>query len=284
MNGTWAEALLLSFRGLPWSEVRSLLELTLYFLAIAAILGCLVRLGTIRSIIQDFREARGPLWDLRTTVTDLKELEPVLRLLTEQVALVDEKVEAARKQVAELQVDSISNRTDASEDASNEFRLNHETRTAQQVTEDDNWLALRDFWRRNTQRLEYVIDQISDGRTKVAYDRLPRTNYDRIINRLQGQKFISAAAANASRSLNELFYKFRPRNRAVPDEVIGSLKVLDQSLDRELVPISKVLDSEDDTSPPIRPPPQQVEAATPQSGATPGNQPNQRPSEADFPG
>jgi hypothetical protein len=91
----------------------------------------------------------------------------------------------------------------------------------------------------------------SDGRRKVVFDRLPRTNYDRIINKLQGQGLISAGAANASRSLNELFYRYRPRNRAVPDEVIGSLGVLNKQLDRELVPIAKVLAADEDDTPQV---------------------------------
>ena len=168
---------------------------------------------------------RGPLWDLRTTVDDLRDLAPVLRAMTEQVALLDEKVEAARKQVAELQVEAESARTDATDDKPSDQSSGIVEVRPIDEPEDQNWLALRDAWRKNTLRLEYVIDQISDGRRKVAFDRMPRTNYERIINRLQGQKLISAAAANASRSLNELFYRYRPRNRAVPDEVPGSLSI-----------------------------------------------------------
>jgi hypothetical protein len=116
MGTSWADRLLEAFRNWPWHEARSTFELALYFLAVLAILGCLIRLGTIRTIIHDFRRMRGPLWDLRTTVDDLRDLAPVLRAMTDQVALLDEKVEAARKQVAELQVESVSERTEASDD------------------------------------------------------------------------------------------------------------------------------------------------------------------------
>jgi hypothetical protein len=242
----WTEQQLEYFHNLPWHETRSTFELLLYFLAVMAVLGCLIRLGTIRTIIHDFRLMRGPLWDLRTTVDDLRDLAPVLRAMTEQVALLDEKVEAARKQVAELQVESVSERTEASDDQSAAPQAGLVEVRPTEEAEDQNWLALREIWRRNTLRIEYVIDQISDGRTKIAFDRLPRTNYERIINKLQGQKRISAAAASASRSLNELFNSYRPRNRAVPDEVAQSLGVLDKQLDRELVPISTVLAADDD--------------------------------------
>lgn len=241
-------------QGVSWAEFKSSLELLLYFLAVTAVLGCLLRLGTIRKIIGDFREARGPIWDLRNTVNQISDLAPLIRTLSEQVDLIDERVQAWGKQVAELQVEASSVRTDAEDTASlagstNSLGAPVEIRPSDEV-EDPNWLALRDLWRRNTQRLEYVIDQIGDGRTKIAFDRLPRTNYERIINKLQGQKLISAGAANASRALIEEFNRYRPRNRAVPDEVVGSLRVLDHQLDRELVPISTVVAAEEDERPP----------------------------------
>jgi hypothetical protein len=208
-----------------WTEAKAALELAIKLLFVLAIFGCLLRLGTIRRIISDFREARGPLWDLRNTVRELKELEPVIKGLSEQV-------DAVRKQVAELQVLSISSRTGASEDGlAAGAAVDAETDEAN----DTNWNLLREYWKRNNARIEYIIDRIEDGRTKLAYDRLPRTNYTRIINKLQGQRFISAAAANASRSLHDLFNSYRPRNRDVPDEVVQALPVLDGQLDKELV-------------------------------------------------
>src|ERR1700726_1876095 len=78
MDATWAEQQLNNFGSLPWHEARSTFELGLYFLAVLAILGCLIRLGTIRTIIHDFRKMRGPLWDLRTTVDDLRDLAPLV--------------------------------------------------------------------------------------------------------------------------------------------------------------------------------------------------------------
>ena len=270
------QAWLAAVRSVPWREVGDVAQLVLYYLAVFAVFGCLVRLGTIRAIIRDFREARGPLWDLRNTVSDLKDLEPVIRSLGSQVALIDEKVDAAHKQVAVLQVESVSNRTDAAEDGE---QVAPPSLVAAE-SEDRNWQMLQDCWRRNTQRIEYVIDQIEDGRTKVAYDRLPRTNYVRIINKLQGQKIVTAAAANASRSLIDLFNSYRPRNRKVPDEVVGSLRVLDEQLDRELIPYSRVLAAEDATDSEPRPP----NVPTNLPGAAQQRQANGRSGDPNLPG
>lgn len=237
---------------MSWSEVKWIFEHVIYLLAALAALGCLVRLGTIRKTIADFRESRGPIWDLRTTVDQLKELAPLMEQLADQVDLMDQRVQAWGKQVTELQVEASSLRTDAEDGA----QIEQPGGVAQSIeilptedVEDPNWLLLRDIWRRNTRRLEYVIDRIGDGRTKIAFDRLPRTNYERIINKLQGQKLISVGAANASRSLIEEFNRYRPRNRAVPDEVIGGLKTLDHQLDREIVPISTVVAADEDDRP-----------------------------------
>ncbi len=242
---------------LSWSEVKWIFEHVIYLLAALAALGCLVRLGTIRKTIADFRESRGPIWDLRNTVDQLKELAPLMEQLADQVDLMDQRVQAWGKQVTELQVEASSVRTDAEDSAQIEqaggVAQSIEIRSAEDV-EDPNWLLLRDIWRRNTRRLEYVIDRIGDGRTKISFDRLPRTNYERIINKLQGQRLISAGAANASRALIEEFNRYRPRNRAVPDEVIGGLKILDHQLDREIVPISTVVAAEEEDRPTPRPP------------------------------
>ena len=53
--GTWVAR----FRDWPWYEIKSDLELLIWFLAIVAVFGCLIRLGAIRAIIQDFRESSG---------------------------------------------------------------------------------------------------------------------------------------------------------------------------------------------------------------------------------
>jgi hypothetical protein len=250
-----------AIRSWPWPEVKSVAELILYYLTVLAVLACLLRLGAIGRILRDFREARGPLWELINTVKNLRDLEPTIRSLSTQVALVDEKVESARMQVAELQVESISTRSDAEVtddvddtdrgDGVDQAAVPDGERAVERI-ENRNWLILRDYWQRNRKRIEYVIDQIPDRRSKLAYDRLPRTNYNRILNKLQGQDRITAAAGKASRELNALFNRYRPRNKTIPDEVVGSLQVLDSQLERELVPFSKVLAAElgDEQRPP----------------------------------
>jgi hypothetical protein len=229
---------------LPWKEIKSSLELILYYLAVVAILGALIRLNTILRVIIEFNKGRGPLWDLRNTVTDIKQLEPSIQALRSDFDAIVSKIDATNKQLAELQVESIGNRLDVPVDgvpSLNEAPPGSAVAHEQADSDAENWTKLREHWRRNAERLEFMIDNIKDGRTKSAYSRLPRTNLTRIVNKLQGQKIISSAAAKASRELIDLFNTYRPRNRPVPDEVVGALEILEGQLDRELVPYAAVL-------------------------------------------
>jgi hypothetical protein len=236
----WANA----FRALPWPVIKEALDLGLYYLAVIAVIGALFRLKTISRVLRDFLEARGPLWELQRTVAQLKELEPSIINLQSQVALMDERLAAATKQVTELQAESISSRSEG-DDVDPDPQAPPPVQTNTPDEQDHNWNQLREYWQRNRKRIEFVIDQIEDGRTRLAYDRLPRTSYTRIIHKLQGQKLITAAAANASKELNDTFNRYRPRNKSIPDEVLGALFVLDGQLEKELVPFASVLAAEE---------------------------------------
>ena len=211
-----------------------------WFLVIVSVFWSLWRLKMIREIITQFNNARGPIWDLRGTIAELKELEPVIRQLGDQMSLLDAKVDAARLQVTELQVESVSGRTEMQRseptNASTPFQSD------QNQTDDENWEQLRLYWRRNVQRLENVIQSIPDGRTRLAFDRMPRTNYRAIVARLEDGKYISNVAANASRDLIDTFNKYRPRNQRVSNAVLGATFVFDEQLDKALYHIERFPD------------------------------------------
>ncbi len=222
-----------------------------WWLVLLAVFGVLIRLKTIAQIIRDFNSARGPIWDLRGTVNQLKELEPVIRQLGGQMSLLDEKVDAARKQVTELQVESVSGRTNDAEQAST--RDSNGFSNQGSANSEDEWEKLREYWRRNTQRIEFLIDQIPDGRTRLAFDRMPRTNYKAIIDRLEAAGRIDKPAANASRELIELFNRYRPRNQKVPGSVVGPLEIVDRQLDDGLVEFSRIAAMDGSMPPVVRP-------------------------------
>lgn len=271
-------------RGMPWSEVKVWLDLVLYYGILITALFCLVRLKTIQRVITEFNKGRGPLWNLRSTVEELKDLEPKLKdtinqvsTLTTQMAELKDQVEALSIQLKELQLESVSHRTGDAEPAPTPTPPAAPQAVAVQPdhgeeAEERNWELLRDYWRRNTRRLEHIIDQIPDGRVKGAFDRLPRTNYTRIIHKLQGQGRISAAVAKASKDLVDEFNRYRPRNRSIPDEVVQGLDVLDGMLDRELVAIATIDAAEEaeDAASTVAPPSVAEAPAVKPNGATTG--------------
>jgi hypothetical protein len=184
----------------------------------------------IHEIITEFNKARGPIWDLRGTIHEMKELEPVIKLLADQMSLLDEKIDAARKQVQELQVDSFSSRTEEEDVPAKAISAGLQG-YAEPPT--DHWEELRQIWRRNADRIESVIDLIPDGRSRLPFDKMRRSDYKAIIDRLESTGRITSSAANGSRFLVAEFHRYRPRNRIVPASVIGALQVRDEQLERE---------------------------------------------------
>ncbi len=276
-------------RGVPWVEVKAWLDLGLWYGLMFAALLCLLRLRTIQRVITEFNKGRGPLWNMRSTVEELSELEPKLRdtieqvgALTSQMADLKDSVEALKVQLAALQIETISQRTGDVEPAGTHAehiadQSNTGTAEVDTEAEERNWELLREYWRRNTRRLEYVIDHIADGRVRRSFERLPRTNYPRIIHKLQGQDRISAGVADASKRLIDEFNRYRPRNRSIPDEVVEALSVLDEMLEKELVPIEAVNAAEEaeDAAPNRSAPPSPFAEATRINGAAPASSPVQ---------
>lgn len=65
---------------------------------------------------------------------------------------------------------------------------------------------------------------------------MTRYDYKPIIDRLQDDGLLTPAAAKASKELMETFSSYRPRNRRIPDSVVGEMIVLDRLLASELAP------------------------------------------------
>lgn len=215
-----------------WEAIRYALFFAVVYVAIRVV----HKLPMIREIVEGFNKSRGPIWDMRNTVDDFKttigelsKLEPVIKMLRDQMELLDEKIDAAQKQVEELQRHSASERTDSAAPGT-PVPFNG----AQQQGEDQNWLKLRSLWRTQVDRLEAVIDNIPDGRRARPYRKLTRYDYKPIIERLELDGLISNSVAKASRELVDTFMSYRPRNRRVPDSLIGDLVVLNKQLELEM--------------------------------------------------
>lgn len=223
-------------------------------IALLALLLALFKVKEIKEIVIGIREARSPLWDLRSTVDQLHELKPIIAdfktlepsirrlsdemgLLTNKIDANTDKIDANSKKILDLQLDGLSGRTE--ETAETESFAYPENNAS--LPQEDYWEQLQEYWRRNTRRLEYAIETIPDGRTRAAVDRMSRTNFKEIIDRLEKIGQISKASANVSKDLIDLFNRYRPRNRKVTSSVVEPLRIVDKQLDEGIVPYDRLL-------------------------------------------
>jgi hypothetical protein len=249
--------------------VKYCLAIAFAYVAVTA----LRRLPMIKSTFTSFQDARSPIWDLRKTIDDfrtsideLKRIAPLVAGLKDQIGLLTEKMDAAQKQVAELQIRSASERegdgpdTAPSGNSSPRGEMVGDSSASTSPTapraingsirgtntnssngagnssngEEQNWEILRELWYANTGRLESVISNIADGRRKLKYDRTPRYRYEPVIAMLEADGLITPGVATASRKLNSIFMAHKSRKRPVAAEVLGPIVLLDKQLSAEL--------------------------------------------------
>lgn len=225
-----------------WPEIKGTLEsFAILAVAVAAIMA-MFRLRTIAQIVRDFRDSKGPIETIRSAVEKLEgvgELAPKIKDLGEDLKLLGEKIDAAQKQVAEQQRLTASERTEEAppeiESAVVALDLPPEPTPALQSKDsrDPNWQKLREIWYRIRPE-EAMIADISDGRKKLKYDRMSRYQYEPIITALAVDGIITPAVAEASKKLNRIFLSYRPRNRPVPDEIVGVASTLEVQLETEM--------------------------------------------------
>jgi hypothetical protein len=209
---------------------RIVRNVSLLLLAVAIFLA-VMRIKLVANIMSSFLVARGPIYSLQSTIIKVEETVQKLSDLQPTFELVNEKVDALQKQLADLQRYTSSERTDPGDEPPPVGGA-LEGRSAQD--DSGNWERLRELWYANTARIEAVIERIADRRRKLRYDRMPRTNYTFIIRTLARDGLISEAVEKASIDLNATFLRYRPRNRKISDDVIGALEVLDKLLEKEI--------------------------------------------------
>jgi hypothetical protein len=213
-----------------WEQGNRALQYISFFLFAAALFLAAIRLKTVGRVIADFLLARGPIFSLASTVMEVTKTTEKIAGIEPTILLLSEKSDALQKQLAELQTLLSSERTDDGDGGPAPTSGGGRPRDE----DSGNWEKLRELWYANTRRIEGIIDRISDGRRKLKYDRMPRTNYPRIIHALARDSLISESAKEASLELHNTFTRYRPRNQRVSDQAIGALEVLDQQLEQEI--------------------------------------------------
>jgi hypothetical protein len=245
-TGWWSreqlDALSLNGRA-AWVETKGALETLTWALAAFGLVAALGRLKTIAKLISDFRESKGSIFELSSTIAGVKmtvsEVQKSADGLATQVGRLSdlaptvtstaEKLEDVLKQLADLQRIAVSEQLpgDGAQSASlgddsDEDRL------------DDNWQRLRGYWFANGERLDAIIESIPHARKRSRFRRMPRTDYPSIINALADERLISGAARDLSLALHREFMSHRSRKRPVTDSIVGAAESRDAILAHEL--------------------------------------------------
>ncbi len=237
-----------------WEEFKFVIQYGGIFIGAVALAAAVAQIKTVAKLISDFIVARGPIYLLSSTITQvessvgslskevdrLSNFEPTMREMAE-------KIEETFAQIANLQRLTVSERTENSPEETPP--TNGRAASPPPPSEEPNWERLRELWNNNGERLDKVIEAIPDKRRRGRFQRMPRTNYPAIINALADEKLISEAARTASLDLHSTFMSYKPRNRKIPDSVVASKEVLDAMLAVELAVSNK--DDELPSSPPV---------------------------------
>jgi hypothetical protein len=234
-----------------WSYVMQLGALVPEFVKVVsflllswALFVAAMKIHTVYGIVREFNQARSPISELRNSVTGVKDsidtLTPQMKNLRESAAVLNEHAPTIRELISRIdglqraihlvqeEMGSQSGPVAVGDAAAPQS-------AAPPVREDEpNWQELRSIWRRNTQRLEKIIQYRLVGRRRRSYVDVSRSDYPAIMEGLKKDNVLSIAAHAASLELHKLFMSYKPRNRNIPDEVIGSARVLDVQLE-ELV-------------------------------------------------
>ena len=193
-----------------WAEVKTALQYISFFLIAIALFLAVIRMRTVAKIISDFLLARGPIYSLQGTIERVSETVEKLSHLEPTIQLLNEKIDAAQEQVAELQ---------------------RYTSSQSSQHGGENWETLRALWYANTHRIEGVIDRIGNARRKQRYRKMPRTDYTPIIAALAKDRLIRPPAEEASIKLDKLFKDYLSGKETLTDAAVEELRVLDAMLE-----------------------------------------------------
>lgn len=237
-----------------WEDIKFLIQYGALFIGAVAFAVAVTHIKTVARLISDFIVARGPIYALGSTITQVETSVAVLSRDVDRLSALEpkinqmaEKIEETFAQIANLQRQAVSQRTEAATDEEASPARNGPVAIESPSTEERNWERLRELWNANGERLDRVIERIADKRRRARFQRMPRTNYPAIIDALAAQGIISEAARKASLDLHSTFMSYKPRNRIIPDAAVAAVEVFDRMLEQELGPPS-------DDEPPTQPP------------------------------
>jgi hypothetical protein len=224
-----------------WEDIKYCIQYGAYLIAALALFIAVTQIKTVAQLVRDFMDARGPIYDLASIITRVEksvetltpQVDRLLRL-EPTIKATAERLEEVVQRLGDLQRLAVSERDQIQLTAIEPTDSGVAVPAAIEDRDAQNWEKLREYWNANGRRLDDVIERIPEKRRRTKFQRMPRTNYPAIINGLADEKLISEVARQASLNLHRVFMSYRPRNRKVPDDVVGELAVYDAQLEQEL--------------------------------------------------
>jgi hypothetical protein len=233
LRTAWEQArqIVLELAPRGWSEIKSALELLAYFLAAIAAIGMVVRVKRLIELVREIKDARSPIWDLRSLSSDVRQnLEDLRNAKQEMNSVLDQirdynlkdSIDALQKQFIELQ-----------RDVADDSLLASQSAEAAEPASTASWEYIKNIWSDARDKLESVIGQ-ADGRRTRKYGQISRRDYTKVIAMLQSDGLIDKVAADDARYMNDTYLSFRNRRNPVTDELKQEFDERKRSFDKHI--------------------------------------------------
>jgi hypothetical protein len=236
-----------------WEDIKYCIQYGAYLIAAIAPFIAVAQIKTVAQLIRDFIAARGPIYALASTITRVERAVEALTPHVDRLLLLEptikgtaERLEEVLQRLGDLQRLAVSERDQPQPTVADAPESVAALPATAEDRDAENWEKLREFWNANGRRLDNVIERIPEKRRRAKFQRMPKTNYPAIINGLADEQLISEVAREASLNLHRVFMSYRPRNRKIPDSVVGQLAVYDAQLEQE---ISRAFEPPDEPGP-----------------------------------
>ncbi len=209
--------------GYYWEQAKQVITAMLVIWALWIIGRSLARLPKIIEALKQFNDLRKPIWDLRTSVETLLNMD-----IRTQLDDLKASVEAAQQKLNEIQRQATDEGVEDLPIAALPLPLPTTS------NDQDRWEQIRTIWANGRDRLEAAVKAIPDGRVRRKYETIARYNYDPIIRQLVADGAISQEAAHASQNMNDNFLALRRRKQPVSEDMLNRFKDWQAEIERQL--------------------------------------------------
>lgn len=185
--------------------IRDILAAVAFTITSLVAAWAIFRIPRIVKALDKFIEARADIRDLRSAIFELSKLN-----IKDDMVSLTELLQAQIKQINELQRMAADEPQAAPQQAQAAATVTQDSSTS-----DNNFELIRDHWSRTRDKIESIVESITDGRTRRKYNTLARYDYTEIIKKLKDDGMITTKAAAAANMMNKAYLSLRGRKRPI---------------------------------------------------------------------